>query len=37
MSDQDALLKLDVLIEFFERYNNMISDIELRQEVQLAA
>ncbi|MDD5125384.1 hypothetical protein [Methylovulum sp.] len=41
MSDKEALEKLNVLIEFFKNYNNMLSDMEMyiksEQEVRLAA
>ena len=37
MSDKEALQKLDVLIKFFQDYNNMLSTIESGQDVRLAA
>jgi hypothetical protein len=37
MSDQDAIAKLDRLIEFYKNYNNMFSELEMRQEIPLAA
>jgi hypothetical protein len=41
MSEQEALQKLDVLIEFFKNYNNMLLDMEMNieraQEIRLAA
>jgi hypothetical protein len=41
MSDREALQKLNALIEFFNNYNKMLSDMEIKmvieQEILLAA
>ena len=41
MSDKEAIQKLDLLIEFFDNYNKMLSyieqNIENESEIQLAA
>lgn len=37
MSDQEAIAKLDVLIEFFNNYNKVFSEIGMAKEFPLAA
>jgi hypothetical protein len=37
MSDQEAIAKLDVLIEFFNNYNKVFSAFETAKEFPLAA